>query len=70
MPVTLYVAETDETNAISSVWVKPRGKTTARVFDPKTHSFDPAEDAQYHGAPQELIQAWLQKVLSASQTPA
>lgn len=61
MPATIYIAETDERNAIASVWVKPKGKSTARVFDPHKHIFDPQEEAQYSGAPEAEIRRWLSR---------
>ncbi|MEL7114337.1 MAG: hypothetical protein AAGP08_01890 [Pseudomonadota bacterium] len=59
MPNTLYVAETDDQNAIAAVWVKPGGARIARVFDPGKSNFDPSEDAQFSGAPEAVIRQWL-----------
>ena len=54
-----YVAETDENGHIVCVWVRPKVKRTARVFDPKKHIFDHNKDADYHGANPMQIQSWI-----------
>lgn len=59
MPNTLYIAETDDSNAISTVWIKPRHRKTAKVFDPKRDRFDPNEPAEYSGASEAEIARWL-----------
>ena len=66
MEKTCYVAETDETGLIVCVWTKPRGKRTARVFDPKRHVFEHNKDADYFGAKPMAIQSWLAAKLTAA----
>jgi len=50
MEQTCYVADTDEDGRIVCVWTRPKGKRTARVFDPKKHIFDHNAPVDYHGA--------------------
>lgn len=66
MPNTIYIAETDASNAVSSVWVKQKGKIAAKVFNPKKHSFNPGEKAEFSGASEAEITRWLVARASAS----
>lgn len=70
MPRTMYIAETDDANAVATVWVKPGGKATAKVFDPKKHIFDPREEARFSGASEAEIKRWLAAKIAARQEDA
>lgn len=67
LPTTLYIAETDERNALAAVWIRPRGKRTVSVFDPEKHAFDKQERAEFSGASETAIKQWLlhQRALGA-----
>jgi hypothetical protein len=59
MPTTLYIAETDGENAITAIWIKPKGKKVARPFDPARDNPDQEEGAQFSGASEAEIKRWL-----------
>ena len=59
MPKTCYVAEIDENGHIVCVWIKPKEKRNACVFDPNKHIFDHTRDADYFGAKPMAVKSWL-----------
>jgi hypothetical protein len=67
MPITRYIAETDETRQISAIWVKPAGRKSVRVFDPFVDVFDPNTVAKFDGATEAEIKTWIavQKAITA-----
>ena len=54
-----YVAELDEKNSISAVWVKSKKTRGPSVYDPKKHIFDPNTPSEFLGAPKDDIVRWL-----------
>lgn len=64
VPKTISVAGTDERNAIAGIWVKPKGRPTARIFDPRKDRFEANQAADIHGASHAAMLAWLQKIQS------
>ncbi|SEQ80092.1 hypothetical protein SAMN05428995_10921 [Loktanella sp. DSM 29012] len=59
MPVTHYIAETDDRNAIAAVWVHRKGGRGPRVFHAGRDRFDPAEPAAFAGACELAIKRYL-----------
>lgn len=59
MPMTHYFAETSETKTIAAIWVKPKGKSVPRVFDPSRDTFDSNSPALFSGASEEEIKRWI-----------
>lgn len=55
----LYIAETNEREKISCVWVGKVGQRGARPFDPTSHQFNLHDPAEFFGAPAEAIERWL-----------
>ena len=54
-----YIAEKDESNRIAAVWIMKKTARGPSVFDPRRHIFDPRQPAEFSGAPQNEIVAFL-----------
>lgn len=67
MTTTHYIAETDEAHQVSAVWVKPKGRKSARIFNPLVEILDTSQAAKFDGAPEADIKRWIafQKAISA-----
>ncbi|GFE67381.1 hypothetical protein [Litoreibacter roseus] len=67
MTTTHYIAETDEAHQVSALWVKPKGRKSARVFNPLVDQLDPSQAAKFDGAPEADIKKWIavRKAISA-----
>ncbi len=57
--MTQYIAELDESQQIAAVWVKEKAARGPSVFNPKKHTFTPAPDDIFSGAPKKLIGIWI-----------
>jgi len=57
-----YIAEVDEKQNVSAVWVKTDKARSAKVFDPHKHIFDGDAVAGYFGAPREKIVSWIKSL--------
>ena len=60
----LYIAETDESGEIACIWIGGRRKSSARVFDPKRHKYDPREPAAFHGRPEKSMKLHLAALMA------
>ncbi|MEO1777377.1 MAG: hypothetical protein AAFU63_01170 [Pseudomonadota bacterium] len=67
MTTTHYIAETDEAHRVSAVWVKPKGRKSARIFNPLVDQLDPTKVAKFDGATEAGIKKLIavQKAMSA-----
>ncbi len=54
-----YIAEIDEANSITALWIMKETARGPSVFDPRKHKFDPQRPAEFSGAPREEIVSWL-----------
>ncbi|MGR3503968.1 hypothetical protein [Pseudaestuariivita sp.] len=59
MRPTQYIAETDDKNHLVAVWIQSREHHAPRVFDSVTDRFDATEPAEFSGASERDITAWL-----------
>lgn len=63
MEKCLFVAETDDSNAVSHVWF--RGEHgLPRPVQPRDVTPDHLSNAEFSGAPTESISAWLERFAS------
>lgn len=59
--MTYYIAEIDEKQQITAVWVKEKTARGASVYDPNKHVFDSDSASGFFGASRRDIGNWLAK---------
>lgn len=66
MTTSRYIAETDEAHQISTVWVEPRGRKPAKIFNLLVDLLDPSKVAKFDEEPEADIKGWItvQKAIS------
>ena len=59
--MSYYIAEIDEEQQITAVWVKEKRARGACVYDPNKHVFDSVSASGFFGASRRDIGNWLAK---------